>query len=82
MRSVLREPKTGGSDQRLDIADDFDFRSRKSSKKIISMMPFYFEVTLRMNITAYTAAHTELILKPFVISHVFSAFTCKAMKIQ
>lgn len=29
---------------------------------------------LRMNITACTAAHAELKLKPFVISHRFSAF--------
>lgn len=37
---------------------------------------------LRMNITACTAAHAELILKPYVISHRFSAFTLKAMKIR
>lgn len=48
---------------------------------MISMLPFYFEVTLRLNI-AYTAAHTELILKPFVISHLLSAFLLKAMIIR
>lgn len=37
---------------------------------------------LRMNITACTAAHAELILKPFVISRRFSTFVLKAMKIR
>lgn len=53
---------------------------------MIFMPSFYFEVTLfqklRMNITACKAAHAQLILKPFVISQRYSAFTLIAMKIR
>lgn len=86
-RELKKKKGGGGSDQRLDIADFtvFTFTAENRQSKgnyfhcFISRLHAF---KLRMNITACTAAHAELILKPYVISHRFSAFMLKAMKIR
>lgn len=90
MTCMLREPKKkggrGGSDQRLDIGPQFSLSQKKIAKEnyfhTAVLFRGYTLSNLRINITAYTAAHAELILKPYIISHHFSDSMLKAMKIR
>lgn len=83
MRCVSREPKKkkGGEGALKDWILQTSLFSL-SQQKIAKENYFHATVLfrgyalseLRMNITACTAAHAELKLKPFVISHRFGAF--------